>query len=374
MIIHIISSLYVGGAERALEKLLLNQKSKNNDVLVVSLTELGYIGKSLQKSGYQVEVIDFRNFSSSPLAIYRLFCLIKKNRPKIVQTWLYHADFIGGVLAKLAGVSVVFWGVRTTELKPGSPGTVIIRKLCSLLSSYLPTKIICVADSVKRKHIEIGYSAEKMQVIPNGFDTNKFIFCEKQRSHYRRVLKLEGKVVIGSIARFSEDKAHDVFIEAVSRVVKYFPEMKIVMLGTDIVKENKKLQSWVSKHRLENYIVFQGEVAETSDLLSAFDIFCLHSRTEGFPNVLGEAMSSSLPCVSTDVGDAKVIIENTGVIVRPNDIEHLASGLLKLLRMSKSSRHELGKKARLRIEQNYSLNKTIKEYESLYRTDKTKGF
>lgn len=116
MNLHIITGLNLGGAEKALYRLMTSSNSK--DDLVVSLTSKGSIGQELEEKGFKVFALGLRAYNF-PIVLYRLYRLIKLHQPDIIQTWLYHADLLGGFAAKLAGVKHIIWGIRTTELKKG---------------------------------------------------------------------------------------------------------------------------------------------------------------------------------------------------------------------------------------------------------------
>jgi hypothetical protein len=173
-IIHIITGLDIGGAEQMLKRLLLSDPESKTRVMIISLTGIGTIGKHLEASGYQVHGLEFRRISSLMTNFFALVKLIKTNKPATVQTWMYHADFLGGMAARMAGCSNVIWGIRNTFVPIGSKQTYVLMRLCAMLSYIIPKRIICVAEASKKKHIAYGYQSKKMHVIPNGFDFANF--------------------------------------------------------------------------------------------------------------------------------------------------------------------------------------------------------
>ena len=171
-VLHITTGLKVGGAETVLKCLIEFDIANRDDIVVVSLTSLGVIGKILRAQGVIVHAL---NMSSSPLgfftALWQLRNLIRQYQPEIVQTWMYHADLLGGLSAYLAGYKNIVWGIHHTSLSfSGSFKTVFIMKVCAVLSRWIPKKIICVADAARQAHIASGYEATRMVVIPNGFN------------------------------------------------------------------------------------------------------------------------------------------------------------------------------------------------------------
>jgi glycosyltransferase involved in cell wall biosynthesis len=124
---------------------------------------------------------------------------------------------------------------------------------------------------------------------------------------------------------------------------------------------------------LKERFIFTGERSDVHRLMQAMDVFCLSSKSEAFPNVLGEAMACAVPCVSTDVGGCREIIGDTGVLVPPSDSRALALGLLALLEKPVEELRSLGRAARERIQARYSLSRAVEEYSNVYERLGIKG-
>jgi glycosyltransferase involved in cell wall biosynthesis len=364
---HIITSLNVGGAEQALKRLLLTTPDAQEGTVVVSLKNLGKIGEELQSRGFEVVALNMRSFLAFPVGIFRLYRIIRQLQPDIVQTWLYHADLIGGVVAKIAGVKYIIWGVRTTELKKGSYMTALIRKILSWLSYVIPTKIVCVAEASRKKHIALGYDTPKMVVIGNGFELEQLQSSPQQRTELRSSVGLKDEdIVIGTLGRLSQVKGQDVFVRSAGMIAQEYPNVRFLMVGRGLETANETLMQWINATGFADRFVLLGERRDVSIVLSAMDIFCLPSRSEGFPNVLGEAMAMGLPCVSTDVGDAGVLLGYTGILVQKDDYEALTVGLKQMLDMSQDERTALGERARLRVQNEFTLEQTRKKFKAVY--------
>jgi glycosyltransferase involved in cell wall biosynthesis len=138
------------------------------------------------------------------------------------------------------------------------------------------------------------------------------------------------------------------------------------MVGRELDASNGQLQNWINETGHPNRFVLLGERSDVPACLAAMDIFCLSSRTEGFPNVVGEAMAMGLPCVVTDVGDAAMLVADTGVVVPKENSTALAAGLSQLLAMSSVERGQLGQRAKERIHREFSMDKARERFESLY--------
>jgi glycosyltransferase involved in cell wall biosynthesis len=335
--------------------------------LVISLKNLGKIGEGLRSHGFEVIALNMRSFLAFPVGIIHLYRIIREFQPDILQTWLYHSDLIGGVVAKIARVKRIIWGIRTTELDSGSKVTAWIRKLLAWLSYVIPTKIVCVAEASRKKHIALGYDASKMVVIGNGFEVSQMHSTPELRAELRSSIGLhDGDIVIGTLGRLSQVKGQDVFVRSAGLIAGVYPNVRFLMIGRGLEAVNETLMQWINATGFADRFVLMGERRDVAVVLSAMDIFCLPSRSEGFPNVLGEAMMMGLPCVSTDVGDAGVLLGDTGFLVQKDDPEALMIGLKQMLDMSQDERMALGERAKLRVQSEFTLEQTRKKFEAVY--------
>lgn len=369
LIIHIIIGLDVGGAELMLKRLIEHQKSNSRfQNIVVSLTDIGKVGLQLQDLGVEVVSLNLRSTLDIPRVVWRLVRLIHTTRPDIVQTWMYHADLLGGLAARLAGNRNVIWGIRTTELSAGcSRITSSLRKVCALLSYWVPHTIVCNAEESRRVHAGVGYDSSRMVVVPNGFDLSFLSATSAQRAELRAQCGFcADEVVIGSLGRFNADKDHQNFVRAVSLLSRKNSHVRFLMVGRDVDDNNPELTRLIADTGCADRFVLLGERDDVAICLAAMDIFCLHSLTEGFPNVVGEAMAMGLPCVVTDVGDAAMLVANTGFVVLKENSTVLAYGLERMLMMKAEKRIQLGRQARMRISAEFPIERACERFEAIY--------
>jgi glycosyltransferase involved in cell wall biosynthesis len=369
-ILHIIVGLNIGGAETMLSRLVNSfAVSPNHEHSIVSLTDFGVIGPQLQVRGTQVFSLGMRSVLDMPIVIWRLRRLLRSERPDIVQTWMYHADFIGGTAARLAGIKHVIWGIRTTDIKAGGSRTaILVRWLCARLSAWVPQMIVCAAEAARKSHIAIGYDAKKMEVVPNGYDFTKLKATVEDRLTLREQCGItQNEVVVGSLGRFHAVKNQENFVQAAGLIAARFPQLKFLMVGRGLDWENVQLVDWINATGFQNRFVLLGERKDVPQCLAAMDIFCLHSRTEGFPNVLAEAMAMGLPCVTTDVGDAAMLLADTGVVVSKEDPATLAEGIMGVLALDLVQRSALGERAKIRVQAEFSIERARARFEELYR-------
>ena len=372
-IAHVIIGLSVGGAELMLQRLVLNSSKKEQfEHCVISLTDLGIIGPKLQEKGIEVHSLGMTSLSSLPLTVLKLRRLIKKIDPDVVQTWMYHADFLGGLAAKSIGIKNIIWGIRTTDVSQGaSKLTVYLSKLCAKLSYIIPNTIVCAAHVSRDYHISIGYDKSKMTVIPNGFDLKALSATKEEGLEVRRQNDLkETDVVIGSIGRFNPVKNQKLFIETAAELVKERPNLKFIMVGRDNTIHNKELMSWIKSYRLEENFRLLGQRSDIPQCLKAMNIFCLHSKTEGFPNVVGEAVLTETPCASVNVGDVSVLLDKES-ITKSNNKYELIRIINSYLTAPKDILEEKVKLIKEQVEKNYSIENIIEKYHDLYLTGRT---
>lgn len=243
-IIHIITGLSIGGAEMMLYKLLSHLDRSAFDAEVISLISVGPVGRKIQELGISVKALGMLPERPNPLAVIRLARWINRSKPDIIQTWMYHADLIGGLAAKLAGGIPVVWGIYNTDLslERTKPSTIWTAWASAHLSRWLPKRIITCSRISQQAHIELGYEATKMRWIPIGFDIQEFKPDPEARISVRRELGLsEEEILIGLIARFDPQKDHHNFTQAARLLHEQRPDVHYLLCGSGITWENTTL-------------------------------------------------------------------------------------------------------------------------------------
>lgn len=364
----IITGLNTGGAEMMLLK-LLERLSPEFVPKVISLTDIGVIGQSIQSLGIPVFSLGTNRKVPNPLALVQAVRLLKRIQPDIIHTWMYHADFVGGLAARIAGVSRLIWNIRCSELSIGTKLTTrLLVKVCARLSQTVPHRIQCCSLVARDVHISLGYDKKKFIVTPNGFDLSRFKPHPPARDSVRQELGISYDApLVGIIARFHPQKNHVGFLEAAGHLHRKRPNVHFLMAGTDIDKHNLILQETIDKANVRNVTHLLGPRQDINLIMSSLDILASSSYGEAFPNVLGEAMACGVPCVVTDVGDSAYIVGSTGKVVAPGDMIGLAEAMDSLLSLSSFDRAKLGEKARCRIEENFEISHIVGLYESMYR-------
>jgi glycosyltransferase involved in cell wall biosynthesis len=144
--------------------------------------------------------------------------------------------------------------------------------------------------------------------------------------------------------------------------------LRFLLVGRGLTQDNQEVAALISATGMPERFLLLGERSDVAACMSAMDVFCLHSKTEGFPNVLGEAMCIGLPCVSTDVGDARVLLGETGMTVDGATPDDLARTLRDMLELPPVQRLALGAQARQRILDRYTLGHAVRKFEALYQS------
>lgn len=367
-IVHIITGLNIGGAETMLYKLLSGTDKASFDEMVISLTAYGPMAAKIEKLGVKVKYLGLKRSIPNPLIILKLIKLLKREKADLVQTWMYHADLIGGLAAKMAGIPVI-WNVRNNTFDSKVKWTTLMTvKISAKLTTLIPEKVICCSQEACRIHIKQGYAIKKMVVIPNGFNLNEFSPNLAAKIRLREELGLKSDdLIIGIIARYDPQKDHKTFFRAVAEINGNMPGVHFILAGDGISWDNDELVGDIYSYGVEDVCHLLGRRDDIAYLTSALDISCLSSTGEAFPNVLGEAMACGVPCVTTDAGDSALIVGDTGIVVPPNNPAALAEALRQMIEMGDAGRRALGEKARRRVLERFNLPDIVSKYEDLYR-------
>lgn len=366
-IVHIIAGLDDGGAEAALYRLC--KASPQIEHHVVSLMGPGKYGSLLDAAGVPVTCLGMPRGRVTLIGIRRLRRTLRNVRPDAVQTWMYHADMLGGIMARLMGIRNICWGIHNSVLVRGenTTTTIWIARLCARMSSFVPRTIVCCAEKSAEIHAQLGYDASIMRVIPNGYDLQQFRPDHVAGAALRSELGLGDNQVVGFVARFDSQKDHDNLLRALAVLRARGQRPDCLLVGDGMDEANVALTSKIRELDLRGQVHLLGRRTDIPAIMNAIDIHILSSAAEAFPNVLAEAMACGTPCVSTDVGDAAAIVGDMGWIVPARDPNRLGGAISDAL-------HARGgpgwaarcAAARDHIQRNYSVARMVRDYQSLW--------
>ncbi|MBK8338011.1 MAG: glycosyltransferase [Sterolibacteriaceae bacterium] len=371
-VLFITTGLGTGGAERMLVKLIDSLGRRDVECRVASLRDAGTQGIAIRSLGVAVDelrVNSITGFLMAPLRIARMMWIF---RPDIVQGWMYH----GNLLATFAGLMRpckcrLFWSIRQTLYNLSSERwstRQVVR--AGAVFSRLPERLIYNSGLSAKQHTAAGYFGDRAVVVPNGFDLTRFRPDQEQRARKRAELGIApGVPVVGVVARSHPMKDHATLVDAAVRVRQAFPDVLFVLAGSEIDASNVPLVSRIAARELDRNFMLLGEVTDTENVYPALDVCALSSSWgEAFPNVLGEAMACGVPCVSTDLGEARHIIDDTGATVPIRAPAALGAAISGILALDAAARRQLGARARQRVARLFSLDAVCEAYLDCYAT------
>jgi glycosyltransferase involved in cell wall biosynthesis len=362
----ISTGLNPGGAETALAALVLGLAEAGVQALVVALRGAGRLVERLRERQISVTSLGVEGIASLSAVLPRIVSDVRSFRPDLVQGWMYHGNLVATAIAPLCGAPLL-WGVRQALGAPEreSAATNRLIRVAATLSRR-PVCIIYNSERARADHEAIGYSSMHGTVIDNGFDTETLKPDGAARARWRSELGFaEDTILVGHLARYHPVKDHATFLRAAAEVHRRARGVRFLMAGQDVENSNRELVATIRGLGVERAVALLGPVDNVASVLPAFDIACVSSRSEGFPNVLGEAMSCGVPCVSTDVGDAARIIGPTGRVVPVGDSAQLAGAVLALA-LDPGQRSQLGTEARRRVVELFSRRVMTDRYARLY--------
>lgn len=360
------TGLRTGGAEMMLFKLCSQLDRYRFTPSVISLSDMGMIGPSIEALGVPVYTLNMRPGRFSLAGLLRLRELVSTLRPDLIQGWMYHGNLAASLMT---GNRPVVWGIRQSlySLDKERVFTRWVIRLGAVVSRYAHA-IVYNSRTSACQHEAFGFDASRSDTIPNGFDTEVFHPDEHARVGIRQELGLSDNVfLIGLIGRYHPMKDHRNFLNAASLLSKEFPNVHFLLAGREVDAGNSVLDAMIVEFGLSDRVFLLGERKDVPQLNAALDVASSASAWgEGFANVIGEAMSCCVPCVVTDVGDSASIVGDTGKVVPPRDPLSLATAWKSLIVLGHDERQALGALARQRVIEKFSLRSVVKQYENLY--------
>lgn len=336
-ILHIISDLGPGGAPAVLAN--LTSEDPVDQHVVISMMTRDVFGAEMQKRGVDVHELGMPRGKLPLSKLFHMFQLVRAIKPDVVQTWMYHSDLIGGIIAKLAGYGAIVWGIHNSDLSPARTPrkSIIAAKICSKVDFILPRKIISCSDLSARIHLAQGYSEEKMVTVYNGYNMEKFYVDKNARNLARAELNVsEDTWLLGMVARWHPVKDHENLMASLSHTLNFKkdglkPNWRLALMGEGMTSENSDLNQLIAKYGLDNNVLLLGARKNIAADINALDLHILSSAGEAFPNSVAESMACGVPCVSTDVGDARLILNDDRRVAPKESPEALASVIDQLV-------------------------------------------
>jgi glycosyltransferase involved in cell wall biosynthesis len=375
-VLFITTGLDAGGAEQALIGLLRGLGKGPVRAALATLRTGGSL--AAEAAGLDLPFIELdmeQGGAERAGGMIRLVRFARAFRPDIVQGWMYH----GNAAASLSGLAMpgsrVFWSVRQSLGAPETEqaGTSrLIQRAVHLRRR--PETIVYNSGAAALEHEELGYPAHCRMVIPNGFDTTRFRPDPDARDRIRTELGLPRNTdLIGMVARHHPVKDHGGFLRAAALLAEREPEVHYLLAGAGVSSDNRELVDDVHALGLDGCCHLLGERADIPAITAALDVAALTSLSEGFPNVIGEAMACGVPVAATSAGETSEMLAGIGSVVPCGDPESMAAAWKEILDMPAEARRTLGDAGRAKIQDRYGMSRMITSFENLYRSPESGG-
>lgn len=367
-VLHILPSLPRAGAETALYRLIAHSKPAMLRHTVIAFKGGGPLAAAMREAGATVITLRLAFRPSAVSETMKLLGLVRQMRPDIIQGWMIHANVLAWIArATVCPSSALAWNLRITahDLVHENRMTRFLTNRAATLSKTVDL-LISNSSVGLTEHRQLGYSPQATAVVPNGFDTSLFKPDPKSRLRMRADFGFANDdVVFGLIGRFHPQKGHRAFVAAAAIVADRYPQSRFLLVG-DGLEGNPELARWLAVAGLTGRFTILASRPDVHNTMRALDVACAPSLYEGFPNVVGEAMSSGVACVATAVSDVPLILKSGGLVVPPNDIPALAAAMAAMIEMGVEGRRDMGALGRERVRQIYSIDDVARRYEALY--------
>jgi glycosyltransferase involved in cell wall biosynthesis len=373
-IVHIINSLKKGGAEGNLYRLCKFQKKKYKNkinIIIITLIDNGYYEYELKKKG--IKILSLRINEENKIfdfikKITKLRKYIKKINPDIIQSWMYHSNFLSIFIPKKY-YNRIFWNIRHSELnlRISKKMTILLSIICGLFSRFVPKKIIyCSEKSIKFHENNQYYCKKKTRLIDNGYSDKTYYPSNNLRLNFRKKNKIKKTdIILGYAGRYAKQKNIESLLNAFSKIVKNYENVHLYMVGKEINLQNKELINIISGLNIKDKIVLLNEQKNLLEFYNGIDLLVLTSHSESFPNVIAEAMLCSTPVLASNAGCSKKIIDKYGFVLNKNDFLSITKGLKKSINILENKKRNwkfLKKNVRSQIKKKFSIEKMANSY------------
>jgi glycosyltransferase involved in cell wall biosynthesis len=301
-------------------------------------------------------------------ALWKLYWLIRKERPHIVHTHTAKAGFLGRVAARLAGVPIIVHTFHGHVLHGyyGAVKNELLRRVEQSLA-WVTDRVVTVSEQVKSDLVSYGIAkAEKISVVPLGFDLEPFLNSHIHQGAFRREIGLtDDHKLIGIVGRIFPIKNHNLFLESAACISAHEPSARFIIVGDGVLRPD--LERRTRELGIGHRVLFTGWRHDLPRIYAALDVLVVSSDNEGTPVSAIEAMTAGCPVVATRVGGLPDLVDDqrTGRLVPPRDPKALASAVLDLLRSPQMAR-EFGKMAQAFVLQRFTVQRLLGDMDHLY--------
>lgn len=351
-ILFLSRQLNIGGAERQLVTLANELAARGHEIVVASYYPGGALSQMLDPK--RIKLISYEKKSRWDLFTLFLKTLkvVRDEQPTVLHGWMHTQNVVATFAKALNPKVTMVWAVRASNLEEhldwAEKLTIWLQARLSIFASRIAVNSMAGLEYA----VKSGLPREKMLFVPNGIDTNTFYPNDEERRRVRAQWNMGDDVkIVGNISRFDPIKNHTMFLKAAAGVAAERSDVRFICVGhgkESYLQELKQLARTLGLEGKVHWIQAQSEVRA---VYNAVDVFCSSSLTEGFPNVIGEAMACGRHCVVTNVGDSALVVGDTGVVVPSDDAKAMTAGLLDRINATET----LNLRARQRILENFTV-------------------
>jgi glycosyltransferase involved in cell wall biosynthesis len=365
-VLHVVPGLGLGGAETVLSRLVTGTTGISHEV--ICLGGPGWYSVVLEKAGIPVHHLGMDSVSIG--GMMRIRQLIGQSRADVLQCWMYRANLVGGLVGRLSGIPTI-WNIRASSLESLRLRSRLVAYAGGAATPWIPDYVINCSARSSELHSALGYARVPGSVIPNGYDPSLFFPDDAVGAKTREALGIRSDTfLIGTIGRAHPQKDIPNLLAALKIASQQGVQMKCLLVGIGLFGGNERLLQQIRDMGYEDIVLTLGQRSDVADLARAIDLHVLASAGEGFPNVVAETMLSGTVNAVTDVGDAALIVGDTGWVVPPRDPQRLARSIENAYNEWRSSPEQWNRRRNMaleRIAENFSLDRMIDAYETVWR-------
>ena len=332
-VLFLVRSLDVGGAQRQLVELATGLHRAGWTITVVTFYGEAALEAPLKQAGVPIICLNKQGRWDVIPFMWRLVQTIRRHRPHIVHGSIDMCNVLLAIVRPFIKKARIAWSVAASDMDLRCYDRLArVEFRLGVLLSRFADLIICNSAAGRAYHIERGYRSDRMIVIPNGVDVERF----KPDSAARSAVRTEWRVtahekLVGIVGRLDAMKDHRNFLNAAAQVVAVRQDVRFVCVGDGPGGYRKELLGLATRLGLDDRLIWAGERNDMWRVYNALDLAVSSSVSEGLPNVIAEAMSSGVPCVVTDVGDSAALVGDLGWICPSRDSAALAQGIVRAL-------------------------------------------
>lgn len=357
----LITSLFKGGAETQLVRLAIGLHNRGWKVSIVTLIDRNDFAEILTATDIEIETLGLNRGRYDPRSVPQLIRILRRRKPMLLCTFMYHANVLGRVAGKLSRVPFVVSSIRNSVF--GGRLAEILMRSTDMLANVTTTNSALAADALLSRRV-VGKG--RLKVIPNAIEAST-----TEVQPYPDRTQITGSATAGawlwlSIGRLEPQKAHDLAIRAIGALVAKGMDVQLAIAGSGSLEP--RLRSLVKELDLSQKVIFLGYRDDIPELMRTADGIVMSSLWEGLPNVVMEAALLGIPVVATSVGGVTEIITDgkSGVVVQPGDAALLAAGMEHLMHLPAEIRQGMAAAAQAHVLKTFGRDQVLDVWEQTF--------